>query len=190
MGLNVAPPTITGELRRKGLSDPATIREMEHHAIEKALEWFYFKPFTAEEVLKEDFIKFVHKKMFGTVWKQAGQFRQREQSPGCRWTNIGIQLRQLHADALDRFTNATYPPTEQAVRYMHGLMTICCFEHGNGRHARFMADLMVTKLFGEAPLTWGRLQNTSADDLRSHYTACLEAADCNDYEPLIRFSRS
>lgn len=188
MGLtNNAPPPASG-LRLKGLNHAATIKEMEQHAMEQALEWFHFKPFTAEEVFTEDFILFVHKKLFGRVWKQAGQLRQSDLPQGCRWSNIAIQLRQLNEEARDNFNR--YAPDELALRYMHRLLGIYCFEQGNGRHARFMADLIVTKLYNAPPFTWGRLLNASPELIRKNYLASLEAADCNDYEVLMRFSRS
>ena len=190
MGLSQNTEYNLEALRLKGLNHRATISEMEHHAIERAIEWFRFKSYAAEEMFTEEFVKFVHKKMYGAVWKTAGSFRQSEQPKGSRWSNIAIQLRGLNSDTLENFHTKTYPSSELAVRYMHGLSAICCFENGNGVHARLMADLIVTKLFAELPLTWGRLQARHPENLRREFRACLEAADCNDYEPLIRFSRS
>jgi fido (protein-threonine AMPylation protein) len=48
--------------------------EFEQLNIEKAIEWTIRSKFKAENILTEKFVKQVHKKMFGGVWKWAGNF--------------------------------------------------------------------------------------------------------------------
>lgn len=190
MGLMDTTTTRYEGLKLKGFRDSSAIHELEQAAIERAIEWFMFKPYSPDEIFTEGFIKFLHKKLFGRIWATGGQFRRYDQGIGCPWSNIAIHLRLLNQDAMDWYTQQTYAPTELAVRYAHRLAAICCFENGSGAHARFMADLIVSKLFHALPLTWGSQSAYSAKQLQQAYQAAMEAADCNEFEALIRFSQS
>jgi len=192
MGLIDTTPAanIYHALRLKGFQDSAVLRELEQAAIERALEWLMFKHYTADELLSEAFIKFLHKKLFGSIWKTAGKFRQADLGKGCPWSNIAIQLRQLNEEAKDWHQQQTYNPHELAVRYAHRLTVIYCFDQGNGRLSRLMADLIISKLYQAPPFTWGRHLRHTPEALQQAYQAAMEAADCNEYEALIQFSQS
>lgn len=43
-------------------------------------------------------MKDLHKKMFGDVWKWAGHFRKSDRNIGIKWTQIGIELKNLLDD--------------------------------------------------------------------------------------------
>jgi fido (protein-threonine AMPylation protein) len=58
--------------------------------------------------------------------------------------------------------------------------------NGNGRHARLMADLLLTDLTG-CRFEWGRESLTSAGEVRARYIAALRAADGGDCQPLLDF---
>lgn len=58
--------------------------EYEQLNIEKALEWTITKKISSEKLLTEDFVRSLHKRMFGDVWKWAGEFRRTEK-------NIGVE---------------------------------------------------------------------------------------------------
>jgi fido (protein-threonine AMPylation protein) len=58
---------------------------------------------------------------------------------------------------------------------------------GNGRHARLMADLLLTQLTGKR-FEWGRGSLIAASELRTRYIAALRAADGGDCRrPLLAF---
>jgi fido (protein-threonine AMPylation protein) len=64
------------------------------------------------------------------------------------------------------------------------------FPNGNGRHARLLADLLVTQLGGER-FTWGSHANLGgAGATRTRYIDALKAADQGDHLPLLEFARS
>ena len=54
--------------------------EFEQLNIEKAVEWTMLTEIKPERILTEKFIKELHKKMFGDVWKWAGKFRTSEKN--------------------------------------------------------------------------------------------------------------
>jgi Fic-DOC domain mobile mystery protein B len=130
----------------------------------------------------------LHKQLFGKVWKWAGSFRRTEKNIGVDPIQIAIQLRQLLDDARFWIENDTYPPKELAARFHHKLVYIHPFPNGNGRHARIMADALLTKLMGEPGIDWAggfRLENMN--ERRDQYIAALRAADGRDYADLLDF---
>lgn len=63
-------------LKIKAITTQGELDEFEQLNIEKAIEWTIHTKLKPENILTEKFIKDVHKKMFGDVWKWAGEFRR------------------------------------------------------------------------------------------------------------------
>ena len=166
------------------------LNEYEQLNIEKALEWTITKKISSEKLLSEDFVKSLHKRMFGNVWKWAGEFRRTEKNIGVEWIKIGIELRNLLDDTKFWIENETYPPEEIAIRFKHRLVNIHCFPNGNGRHSRLMADLIIEKIFDKPVFTWGRRNLTAANDMRQSYIRALKRGDNGDIQALIDFART
>jgi Fic-DOC domain mobile mystery protein B len=141
------------------------------------------------DLLTEKFIKDLHARILGDVWRWAGKFRTTERNLGIHYYEIPVAVRQLLEDAKAWVQYKTYPPFEIAVRFHHRLVQIHPFSNGNGRHSRLMADLLVMSL-GDERLTWGRANLQQAGDVRRQYIEALRAADNHDYAPLLRFARS
>jgi len=76
-----------------------------------------------------------------------------------------------------------------AVRFHHRLVFVHPFPNGNGRWSRLASDLLIVQNAGER-FTWGRANLQTATDVRRAYIKALQAADRNDIEPLVAFSRS
>ncbi|MEM6840391.1 MAG: Fic family protein, partial [Cyanobacteria bacterium P01_C01_bin.120] len=73
------------------------------------------------------------------------------------------------------------------MRFHHKLVWIHPFPNGNGRHARLMADLLVTQQ--DLPrFSWGQASLTKPNETRQHYIAALKAADRHDIAPLLAFA--
>ena len=53
----------------KTISNRAELDEFEHLNIERAVEWSLKRKFKLEDILSEIFIKEVHERMLGDVWK-------------------------------------------------------------------------------------------------------------------------
>ncbi len=140
-------------------------------------------------LLTEEFLRQLHKRLFGDVWAWAGGFRRTEQNIGIEPTRIPVELRTAFDDARYWIDHETFPLDEIAVRLHHRLVAIHPFPNGNGRTTRLMADLVAVRLGREA-FTWGRQNLTDLSETRTRYIAALRAADNHDIEPLLEFARS
>ena len=159
----------------------------EQSNIEEGVEWA--EPRKDRDVLDETFLKTLHKRMYGNVWRWAGDFRTTGKNVGTDAYRIATELRQLVDDCRFQVANRSFPVDEIAARFHHRLVQIHCFPNGNGRHARVATDLLLKQL-GHRPFTWGSANLADAGEVRSRYIAALRAADSHDYEPLLAFVRT
>jgi Fic-DOC domain mobile mystery protein B len=173
----------------KSITTRGELDELEQLNIEKAVEWTLNNKFVKEKILSEEFIKTVHKKMFGDVWKWAGTFRKSERNIGVDWINIGVELRILLDDTKFWIKNKTYHPVEIAIRFKHRLVNIHCFPNGNGRHSRLMADIIIESVFGREVFTWNNSNLVKPDNARKEYIDSIRKADNGTIDPLLEFSR-
>jgi Fic-DOC domain mobile mystery protein B len=141
------------------------------------------------DLLSEKFIKDLHRQMLGDVWRWAGAYRTSDRNIGIDHWEIPVALRMLIDDAKLWIEKRVYPVDEIAVRFHHRLVAIHAFPNGNGRHARLMADLLVTEL-GATRFSWGSGSLATAGDLRQRYIAALHEADGHDIGALLAFARS
>ncbi|OXA80715.1 cell filamentation protein Fic [Flavobacterium columnare NBRC 100251 = ATCC 23463] len=186
--------TPLSEEEMEGLKIPSIttrkeLDEFEQLNIEKAIEWTLRAKLKPEQLFSEKFIKDLHKKMYGDVWKWAGNFRNSEKNIGIKSYMVTVALKQLLDDALFWYQNNTYPQDEMAIRFKHRLVSIHCFPNGNGRHSRLIADLIVTKLYNANYFTWGRSNLVQANETRTDYIKALRLADNQEYSALIEFAR-
>jgi Fic-DOC domain mobile mystery protein B len=140
------------------------------------------------DVLDENFLLTLHRRMFGAVWRWAGRFRQTVCNIGIHPWRIAVELRKLLNDVRFWIEHETYTADEIATRFHHRLVYIHPFPNGNVRHARLAADLLAVQL-GRPRLTWGQ-SNLAAGEVRRLYIEALRAADRHDLEPLLAFVRS
>jgi Fic-DOC domain mobile mystery protein B len=198
MGLDfelVDGQTPLNEEEKEGLLIPtittrAELDEFEQLNIEKAIQWTLTRKFKKDDILTEDFIKRVHKKMYGDTWGWAGEFRETNKNIGVDRYQIAIELRNLLGDCKHWIEHSTYPPDEIAVRFKHRIVQIHCFSNGNGRHSRLMGDLIIEKIFDRPVFTWGANSDlTKESDTRKEYLTAVKAADKNNIGPLLEFAR-
>jgi len=162
------------------------LNEAEQENITRAQAWALNR---RRDLLSEKFIKELHRRMLGDVWRWAGKFRTSQRNLGIPFYEVPVALRQLLDDTRACIEHHTYPPDEIAVRFHHRLVQIHAFPNGNGRHARLMADLLVMRLGGER-FSWGRESLRDASAVRQRYIAALQSADHHDLGPLLAFARS
>lgn len=160
------------------------LNEYEEANILEATEWLLAR--RRGDPLDERFIRVVHGRMFDQTWKWAGQPRRSDKNVGVAWVEIAAHLRQMLGDVRAQVEQQAYPPKEIAARYHHRLVALHVFPNGNGRHARLMADLLLTELAGQR-FEWGRGSLIGASELRAQYIAALKAADSRDIRPLLAF---
>jgi Fic-DOC domain mobile mystery protein B len=83
----------------------------------------------------------------------------------------------------------TYEPVEAALRLHHRLVSIYPFPNGNGRHARIMADAVLTRVYRVDAIDWaGGNDLQKMTGRRTTYSAALRAADQGDMAPLLSFA--
>ncbi len=186
-----ATPLTPGEqegLRQTWITTRTDLNEAEQINIEEAVAWS--AKLRDRELLTEEFVFDLHKRMFGDVWTWAGTRRNTGKNIGVDPTQIYMRLGDLLTDARFWIQDSLYPPDEIAIRLHHGLVFIHPFPNGNGRHARQMGDLLIAQLGGE-PFTWGG-GGTPQDigEIRDQYIHALKRADGHDFDELLAFARS
>ena len=162
------------------------LNEAEQSNILEAAEWAFARK---RDVLDERFLTNLHQRMFGRVWRWAGQFRTTDRNIGVDPYRIPVDLRQLLDDCRYWIEHDSYPPDEIAARFHHRLVFIHPFPNGNGRHARLATDLLLHNL-GRPRFSWGQANLVDASETRQQYVAALRAADHHDIGPLLEFVRT
>ena len=174
-GLKFAHITTRGELD-----------ELEQANITEGLRWLSRR--RSGDVLTDDFVRALHKRLFGEVWDWAGTYRLREKNIGIEPYQISMQLRILLDDARFWAENNTFDPLEAGARFHHRMVQIHPFPNGNGRHARIATDIYLSDYFGHAPIKWASGFDLQADNNRREaYIAVLRSADAGDFAPLLEF---
>jgi len=118
------------------------------------------------DILNEKYVKELHKRMFGNVWKWAGQFRRTDKNIGGPWQQISIGLKNLFDDASYWIEHRVYSPEEIAVRF-------------------HLENILKCPRF-----TWGGKDLTGAGRVRKEYISALQAADAQSYGSLLAFVRT
>ena len=177
-------------LKIKSITTQGELNEIEQLNIEKAVEWTIRTKLKPVNILTEKFVKDLHKRMFGDVWRWAGEFRRTEKNLGITWTRIAIELKNLLDDTRYWIENESYPAEEIAIRFKHRIVSIHCFPNGNGRHSRMMADIIMESIFGKEPFPWHQSHMGNAGDIRKRYINALKEADNGNIKPLIEFAKN
>ena len=177
-------------LKIKSITTQGELDEFEQLNIEKAVEWTIHTNLKSERILTEKFVKDLHKKMFGDVWKWAGEFRKSDKNIGIKWIQIGVELKNLIDDTKYWIANNTFSPEEISIRFKHRIVAIHCFPNGNGRHSRMMADIIIESVFGKELFSWHKSNMVNANETRIEYIAALRKADNGNINPLIEFARN
>jgi Fic-DOC domain mobile mystery protein B len=179
-------PNERAGLRFKHVTTRGELDELEQVNIESGLLWLARRRKT--DILTERFMRTLHRRLFGEVWRWAGDFRRTGKNIGVDPLQIGVELRMLLDDARYWAEHGTFAPLEAGARFHHRLVQIHPFPNGNGRHARIAADLYVEASFGSAPIDWAAGHDLQrSGDRREAYIAALRAADAGAYGPLLTF---
>jgi Fic-DOC domain mobile mystery protein B len=162
------------------------LNEWEQRNVRQAITWAFERRRTA--LLQEPFVRSLHKRMFGTVWRWAGTYRTSQKNIGVAPWEIRPELLKLRGDAQCWLDEDVYPPDELAVRFHHRLVQIHPFANGNGRLSRLMGDLMIVRQGGDR-FAWGEAR-LAPSEVRVHYIKALRSADASDFATLLVFARS
>jgi Fic-DOC domain mobile mystery protein B len=172
------------------LTTKEELNEWERQNILEAYGWvFDRRNVRLQNPLSEAYVRELHRRMFDQTWKWAGIYRTTEKNIGIPHYQIREVLAALLGDARYWLEHQTFAPDELAVRFHHRLVWIHPFANGNGRHARFMADVLVQRA-GRPAFTWGGADMVRPGNFRSNYIAALRSADASDIRPILKFARS
>ncbi|MBW2266429.1 MAG: mobile mystery protein B [Deltaproteobacteria bacterium] len=186
----IEPDEAEGGLLLTHITTHGELNRWEQDNIVEALAWIdKTKP---TNILNEQFIKQLHKRMFGNVWRWAGQFRRSDKNIGVSWHQVPMCLKNMFDDVPVWIQTQNESPEEMAVHFHHRLVWIHPFPNGNGRHARLMADIFIENVLHGSPFTWGKRDRDllSPNEYRSRYIAALQEADNGNYIPLLEFAKS
>jgi len=173
-------------LRFSHITTRGQLNELEQANIDDGELWL--KRQKNLDLLTDQFVRTLHKKLFGKVWSWAGTYRRTEKNVGVDPVQISVSLRHLLDDTQYWVENEVYSPIEAAARFHHRLVQIHPFANGNGRHARIMADLLLERLYRVEPINWTDGKNLQKDnDRRDDYIKALRAADGGNYSLLFDF---
>jgi len=172
------------------IANRGELDEFEQQNIEEAMQWILTRSRNANQILTEQFVRNLHKRMYGNVWSWAGKFRKTDKNIGINKWQIPSALKALLDDTLYWIEHETFTPDEIAVRFKHRIVSIHCFPNGNGRHSRLMADIIVIKIYKLPVFSWGADNLVKKCDTRTNYLNAIKTADKDNYEPLISFARS
>jgi Fic-DOC domain mobile mystery protein B len=162
------------------------LNELEQKNILEADRWAFDRK---RNVVDDVFLRGLHRRMFGRVWRWAGEYRTSGRNLGIEHHRIEPELRQIIDDARYWLEHRSYPPDELATRFHHRLVVVHPFPSGNGRWSRLAADLLIVQQ-GANRFTWGRANIQADSNARRAYIEALHAADNHDLAPLIVFARS
>jgi Fic-DOC domain mobile mystery protein B len=174
----------------KAIATRSDLDEFEQQNIEKAIEWTLKRKFKKEKILSEKFVKDLHQKMFGEVWKWAGEFRKTNKNLGVDKHSIAIELKYLLDDCRYWIDNQVFNEDEIATRFNHRIVNIHPFPNGNGRHSRLIADVIISHIFHRLVFSWGGNDLVNRSNARTNYLEAIWAADKGNIQPLLLFARS
>lgn len=163
------------------------LNEAEQVNIADADNWAFSRK---RDVLDENFLRTLHKRMFGQVWKWAGTYRTTPRNIGIDAYRIAMEVQATINDTRYWIENQTFSLDEIAIRFSHRIVAIHPFPNGNGRFSREVGDLLAVQL-GQPRFTWGSGSSIAdAGQTRKVYIEALQAADNHDLGLLIAFARS
>jgi len=111
-------------MKREGLFIPTIatrgeLDEFEQQNIELAVQWTLTRNFRQQTVFTETFVRDIHQRTYGQVWKWAGEFRKTNKNIGVDKWQIPMKLKTLLDDVIYWSEHNTYPFDEIAIRFKH-----------------------------------------------------------------------
>lgn len=139
---------------------------------------------TRAPALDQATVRELHRRMFDRTWEWAGQYRRSDKTLGIDWPQIPVTVHNLLEDGRFWLSNETFPLDEIALRLHHRLVWVHPFPNGNGRHARLWTDMFLRQN-GRRSFEWKNAELDLPGEARGAYIRALQAADNNDYGPLL-----
>ena len=180
-------PDEAAQLIPRHITNQGALNEWEQANIARAVQWLRRQ--RNPDVLSDHFCRALHREMFASTWRWAGQYRLSDKNIGCPWAQVPVRLRQLFDNTACQLARGAPLLDEAAARFHHQLVLVHAFQNGNGRHARMLTDCLL-RMQGAAPFTWGGGSLVTPGDTRRSYINALRAGDAGDIQPLMAFVRT
>lgn len=186
-------PSDAEELIPTWVATRGELNAVEQENIAEATLWALGRSWSTDD-FDQKWLKGLNKRMFGSVWKWAGSYRQTDTNIGVAWHEIQTAVEPLLLNLRERARDPErlpWPAQELAVRFHYDLVWIHPFPNGNGRHARLAADIVVDALDGSR-LSWGAGSAlVDAGPTRANYLEALRDVDrTGDFTRLLAFATS
>ncbi|MCJ1706188.1 Fic family protein [Microbacterium sp. VKM Ac-2923] len=103
------------------------------------------------EMFDDQFVRRLHRTLYGDIWQWAGTYRLTEKSVGIDPAYIAVELRQSLDSIAYRWSHTNdWSPRELGIAVHAEVVRIHPFVDGNGRATRLLADLVHTAAQGES----------------------------------------
>lgn len=173
-GQTPLPNDLQKGLKPKNVQTMSELDEYEENNIAQGLAWLES---CSEDPFDYTFWINLHKKLFGKVWKWAGQIRLHDlNNPDFLLPHqIRTGLSQLIGDGKYWFEHKTYSEKEIIARIHEKLLTIHPFANGNGRWSRILTEYICQKNNIQTP-TWNERRKDRPEQRRKEYIEAVELA--------------
>ncbi len=138
----------------------------------------------------DEYIRKVHRDMFGLVWEWAGMYKTRQTNFGVPVHSVREEIAKLCQDVVfwENQDASVMPVLERAVRIHHRLCWIHAFPNGNGRHARMMADIYLYAQRHSMPV-WPKEDALGGPaKAREEYLRAMRQADQGNFKMLLEYT--
>lgn len=188
-GATPLDPDEMAGLKVQSVSTREDLDRLEQGNILEAIDWI--ENGRPGDILTESFVRKLHVKMFGKVWKWAGSYRRSGKNIGVDWEMIPEEIAKLLGDTRYWIDERPMPDDEIGARFHYRFELIHPFPNGNGRHGRLLTDLVMERELGADRFSWGGANPSRDRDVRNRYIEAIRDVDrSGDYGPLIGFVRS
>jgi cell filamentation protein len=179
-------------VNRLGLTSKRALHLAEAQALALVQEAYYAR-LTAKTRFTAVLVCQMHRDWLNGVYEWAGEYRQVElEKGGFRWPpaeRVAENMRDFERGILRRLTPCKPAPLDtvaQSIAVVHAeLLLIHPFRDGNGRVARWLADIMAAQAGYPAP-AYG-FSGRGSKKRRAEYLLAVQQGYIENYLPLARF---
>ena len=179
-------------LNRSGLTSKRALDLAEAQALARAQEAYYAR-LTARTRFTAALIRQMHQAWLGDIFEWAGEYRQVElEKDGFRWPpaeRVADNMLNFERGILRQHTPRNPAAVQEvalSIAVVHAeLLLIHPFRDGNGRLARWLADIMAAQAGYPAPAY--RFSGRGSKKRRADYLLAVQQGYVENYLPLARF---
>lgn len=182
-GQTVLSPSEKKGLKLKHISNMKELDQAEQMNINEGLLWLSEQ--NSKEYVSEAFFKTLHKRLFGQVWRWAGDYRHSNKNIGIDHWKVPRSMKTFIENVNYWLENETYPDwAEFLAQFHHKLVYIHPFPNGNGRFSRILTNHICKMNHKPLPHWHSHLEPKTR---RALYIDALREADQKKFDALVSF---